>query len=103
MKLSNLLQRLLKRSKPKSAKIPEPVQLPKVSESAAQNMLGMISQTREVELSCDEVHQLLDEFAERVRRGEDVAQAMPLVKQHIEMCPDCREEFEALMRILLQE
>ncbi len=27
-------------------------------------------------------------------------QGMPLVQQHLEICPDCREEFEALMRIL---
>jgi predicted anti-sigma-YlaC factor YlaD len=46
------------------------------------------------------VHRLLDQFAEAVLRGEDVARLMPLVQRHLDMCPDCREEFEALLRIL---
>jgi hypothetical protein len=60
----------------------------------------MIAGTREVEYSCDEVYELLDQFAELVERGEDVSQLMPLVQYHMEMCMDCREEMEALLRIL---
>ena len=58
----------------------------------------MVAQTQEQELGCDEVYALLDVFAERVSRGEDVATLMPLVHHHLQMCPDCREEFEALLR-----
>ena len=60
--------------------------------------LTMVAQTQEQELGCDEVYALLDVFADRVSRGEDVATLMPLVHHHLQMCPDCREEFEALMR-----
>lgn len=35
---------------------------------------------------------------EAVMRGDDVARLMPLVQHHLDMCPDCREEFEALLR-----
>ncbi len=59
-----------------------------------------IEMTQEVEYSCDDVLHLLDQFAEAVLRGEDVAQLLPLVQRHLDMCPDCREEFEALLRIL---
>ncbi len=59
-----------------------------------------IEATRDVEYSCDDVYQLLDQFTEAVLRGADVTQLMPLVQRHLEMCPDCREEFEALLRIL---
>ena len=69
---------------------------PRVLRKVAQQ----IEMTHEVEYSCDDVLRLLDQFAEAVLRGEDVAQLMPLVQRHLEMCPDCREEFEALMRIL---
>jgi hypothetical protein len=62
--------------------------------------LHMASMTDDVELSCDEVYELLDQFAEAARRGEDVATLMPLVQRHLDMCPDCREEYEALQRIL---
>lgn len=63
-------------------------------------MLQHIARTEAVEYSCDDVLRLLDEFAEAVLRGDDAARLMPLVQKHLEMCPDCREEFEALLRIL---
>lgn len=59
-----------------------------------------VERTQDVEYSCDDVHRLLDQFAEAVLRGKDASRLMPLVQQHIDLCPDCREEFEALMRIL---
>lgn len=62
--------------------------------------LQMVENTREVEYSCEEVYQILDQYTELVFQGEDAAKLMPLVEQHIEMCPDCREEFEALLKIL---
>ena len=70
------------------------------SDTAAQKMMAMISNTAEVELTCDEVFELLDQFTEMARRGENVAQLMPLVQHHLGMCPDCREEYEALKRVL---
>jgi hypothetical protein len=63
-------------------------------------MVDMLAHTREEEYSCDEVLALMDQFAEMVIQGEDAARLMPLVQHHLEMCGDCREEFEALLRIL---
>lgn len=65
-----------------------------------QKFMQMILNTREVEYSCDDVYDLLDQYAEMIARGEDVSRLMPLVKHHIEMCTDCREELEALLRVL---
>lgn len=56
--------------------------------------------TEENEIGCEEAYQALDEFAEMVVRGEDPSTVMPRVKRHLDMCGNCREEFEALMRIL---
>lgn len=50
--------------------------------------------------SCEEVHALLDEYAELLANSEEGAQLMPLVKNHLDRCPDCGEECEALLRIL---
>jgi hypothetical protein len=50
--------------------------------------------------SCPEVVRILDEYAEKVLAGEDVSECMPLVKQHLEICPDCCAECDALLRIL---
>lgn len=75
---------------------PSSAQVPPV----LRKLLQSIEQTQDVEYSCDEVYQLLDQYSEAVERGEDAAQLMPLVKHHLDLCPDCREEFEALLRVL---
>ena len=65
-----------------------------------QKMMAMLSNTQEVELTCDEVFALLDQFTELAAQGEDVAQLMPLVQHHLDMCDDCREEYKVLANIL---
>lgn len=52
------------------------------------------------EISCEDVFTVLDQFAEAVERGENVLLLMPLVRQHLEICPNCREEYETLLRML---
>jgi hypothetical protein len=63
-------------------------------------MIQALAKTEEHEISCDDVFAVLDEFVEAVRRGENVLLLMPLVRQHLDMCPDCREEYETLLRML---
>ena len=60
--------------------------------------LTMVAQTQEQDLGCDEAYIFLDAYADRVNRGEDVAALMPLVHHDLALCPDCREEFDALLR-----
>ena len=45
-------------------------------------MLHALAMTEEHEISCDDVFAVLDQFAEAVRRGENVLLLMPLVRQH---------------------
>jgi hypothetical protein len=52
------------------------------------------------EISCDEVFAVLDQFAEAVHRGENVLLFMPLIRQHLDVCPACREEYEAVLAML---
>jgi hypothetical protein len=63
-------------------------------------LMHMVDQTQEEEDSCDDVLQLLDEYAEMVSHGEDAEKMMPLIKHHLDMCPDCREEVEALLSVI---
>ena len=72
----------------------------KFSPEALRKMMKQLEHTQDVELTCDEVLALLDQFTEAYLRGEDVARLLPLVQHHLDMCGDCREEFEALLRIL---
>jgi predicted anti-sigma-YlaC factor YlaD len=63
------------------------------------NLLRMVEDTDNVELACDEVFELLDQYIEMEKRGEDAAHLLPLVKRHLDKCQDCREEYEALARM----
>ena len=55
---------------------------------------------RENELDCGECFEELGRFAELCLVGKSAGQAMPLVRDHLERCTDCREEFEALLASL---
>jgi hypothetical protein len=63
-------------------------------------VLREIAETREVEIGCDECFEQLDRFVEMKLSGLNTAQAMPLVQEHLEICGECREEFEALLLAL---
>lgn len=65
-------------------------------------LMKMISNTREFEIDCAKVYDVVDVYAEAVARGEDPSAILPLVKHHLEMCAPCLEEYEALMRVIEQ-
>ena len=98
MKLFEYLKRLFS-PKPQTP-APADISVPAVDSAMAQKILGMLEKTQEEELTCDDVFALLDQFAEMAVRGEDVASLMPMVKHHLDICGDCREEYEALEAIL---
>jgi uncharacterized protein YggL (DUF469 family) len=60
-------------------------------------LLKKLALTEVQEISCDDVHAVLAEFAERKQQGEAIAHLMPQVAHHLELCPACREEYEALL------
>lgn len=64
------------------------------------SMINMVDATAEIELACEEAHRLLDQYADVLLRGEDPGALLPQVKHHLEMCMDCREEFEMLLSAL---
>lgn len=96
MNLLAKLQQLRRRRAGRTRDLPS-------SPEMAVEMARRLAQTRPQEYSCADVYQLLDQFAEAQLRGENVAHLMPLVHQHLEMCRDCRQEYEALLRILEAE
>jgi hypothetical protein len=60
---------------------------------------GILS-TRLDEIDCEECFERLDRFTEMVSAGRSPTRAMPLVHNHLERCPDCKQEFLALMAAL---
>lgn len=96
MNIKQFIQRIFgsKKQKPASAGMPAG------QSEKMQKMMAMLSNTQEVELTCDDVFALLDQFTELAAQGEDVRKLMPLVQQHLDMCEDCREEYRVLESIL---
>jgi hypothetical protein len=74
----------------------------KLNPETLKQMILILTNTHagEGELSCDECYEEIDHFAELELVGMSAAEAMPLVQEHLETCPDCREEYEALMAAL---
>jgi hypothetical protein len=63
-------------------------------------LLKIVFTTRSDELDCGECFEVIDAFAELKLAGKKAAEAMPLVQDHLERCPPCKEEFEALLDAL---
>lgn len=95
MKILNFIKRFFRR---KSALLPKSQGMP--SNGRFAQLIQMVDETLREEYDCAQVYELLDQFAEMVTSGEDASLVMPLVDQHLKMCPDCREEYEALLRML---
>ena len=49
---------------------------------------------------CEACFEILDQYAEAVLQGVDVAQLFPQVIAHLESCEACREDTEGLIAIL---
>ena len=56
--------------------------------------------TQDEEIDCGECFKHVDHFAELTLAGKNAAEALPLVQAHLDRCPDCRVEFEALLDAL---
>ncbi|HKK44463.1 MAG TPA: hypothetical protein VJ964_03010 [Balneolaceae bacterium] len=63
-------------------------------------MLGVILATREDEIDCDECYDRIESFVEIKLSGKSAEEAMPLVKDHLKRCQECRQEYEALLEAL---
>ena len=98
MNIKQFFQRLIRSSKQKPSFQQSGMQGDK--SAMMEKMLTMLSNTQDVELTCDQVFAMLDEFAELAARGEDVTELMPLVQQHLDMCADCRDEYKVLQSIV---
>ncbi len=61
-----------------------------------EHWLQNIYNTRDEEFSCSECFEGVSHFVELELAGMDAVAEMPQVKQHLDQCPACREEYETL-------
>ncbi len=58
--------------------------------------LNSIFHTQDEEISCSECFDALSHFVDVELAGKNAAVEMPQVRQHLEQCAACREEYETL-------
>ena len=91
--LRRALQEKLQRAGAAGGRPKSPVEF--LEEVAAQ-----LAKTNDEELACDECAEALDRFVELAIVGEDVHTLYPMIHHHPEMCGECHEEYETLLRIV---
>lgn len=71
-----------------------------LSPRQVEGFVKLLGLTRDREITCGEFLQRAGELAERQLESLPVDDALANVEHHIQVCPECREEYEALMRVL---
>lgn len=67
---------------------------------AVLGFLRVLEEVRAEELTCDEIYIKLDEYVELEVDKKDAAHLMPLIREHLDVCPECCEEYEALLEVI---
>src|SRR5215211_690742 len=73
---------------------------PELSNEAVLGILRVLEDIPVEEISCGEFYIKLDEYVEREVDKKDAAVLMPVIREHMDMCSECCEEYEALLDIL---
>ncbi len=71
-----------------------------LSKHEIDELIRLVSLTRDAEITCEQCLALVAEFAEHVLAGQTVPQGLEAVEHHLSVCGECREEYEALQATL---
>lgn len=54
--------------------------------------------TEPAEIDCEELLARVGAFVESATKGAELPAELRIVAQHLEICPECKEEIDALLR-----
>jgi len=69
----------------------------KLNIDVLKKIISKIPQTHENEIGCDECFDELHTFAEMELEGKSPEKVMPLIREHLDNCGECRQEYQALL------
>lgn len=92
MNIKNIFQNIQNFFQPKKEK--------ELQDEVIVKFLRILEDVRAEDMSCDEMFNRLDEFVETEVESHDAEKLMPLVREHLDMCSHCEEEYEALLDVL---
>jgi len=93
--VTDTIRRLLERPAPSEPGVVLPLDDPSID-----RLLRLLCDTRDDELSCEEVFARLDEYVDCLVSHKQVTENAPLVEHHLALCADCRDELHALQQAL---
>ena len=73
-----------------------------LSKDQVKLLVGLIATTQADKISCDECFGQIGEFAEFALEGRELNDGMKLIQLHLEQCPCCKDEYEALILALTE-
>jgi hypothetical protein len=59
--------------------------------------LESLARSSPEQISCEDVSWVLDQFANAVHQGENVLLLMSILRQHLDVCPVCRDQYEHIL------
>lgn len=71
-----------------------------LSKKELEELLRLVGLTNDNEMNCDQCLALVAEFAEYELAGKSAPEGLKMVEHHLSVCSECREEYEALQRVL---
>ena len=71
-----------------------------LSRQEIDSLLRLVGQTGDAEINCEQCLALVAEFAEQQLAGKSVHEGLKVVEQHLSVCGECEEEYQALRRTL---
>jgi hypothetical protein len=71
-----------------------------LTNEAVLGILRVLDEVPTDEVSCAELYTKLDQYVDREVNKKDAALLMPVIREHLDMCPECCEEYEALLDVL---
>ena len=69
----------------------------KLNKDVLKKLISKIPHTHENEIGCGECFDELHNFAEMELDGKSPEIAMPLIKEYLDNCGECRQEYQALL------
>ncbi|HEY9151957.1 MAG TPA: hypothetical protein VIN60_03660 [Anaerolineales bacterium] len=71
-----------------------------LSDGVVEGFLRALDKVRAEDVTCEEVFTQLDEYVEKEVSGKDAARLMPLLREHLDICSHCCDEYEALLDVI---
>ena len=71
-----------------------------LSRKEIEDLVRLIGLTQDFEINCEQCLALVGEFAEQTLAGKSISEGLKAVEQHLSVCAECRQEYEALQQAL---